>query len=72
LSDFADENCPCQISLLDDENKKQKLESLDKTTDKLKKRFGNYSLLTANLLKDPQLSHFNPYEDHTVHPVSFF
>lgn len=72
LSDFAEENCPYQISLLNNEKKKQQLESLDKTVDRLKQRFGNYSLITANLLKDPELSHFNPYDDHTVHPVGFF
>lgn len=72
VSDFVEDSCPYQISLLNDETKNQKLESLDKTVDTLKNRFGNYSLLTANLLNDPDLSHFNPHEDHTVHPVGFF
>lgn len=72
LSDFSEDNMPYQISFFNDEKKKHKLESLDKTIDILKGRFGNYSLMTANLLKDPKLSHFNPYDDHTVHPVGFF
>ena len=72
LTDFSPENTPSQISLFCDERKNRRLESLDSTVDRLKERFGNYSLVTANLLKDPALSRFNPYEEHTVHPVGYF
>ena len=72
LSDFSEDFKPYQMDLFNNEKQNKRLESLDKTVDVLKKRFGNYSLMTANLLKDPNLSHFNPYDDHTVHPVGFF
>ena len=40
--------------------------------DRLKNRFGNYSIFPALLLQDKGLSHFNPKDEHTIHPVSFF
>ena len=72
LSDFSEDCKPYQMDLFNNEKQNKRLENLDKTVDVLKQRFGNYSLVTANLLKDPNLSHFNPYDDHTVHPVGFF
>lgn len=72
VSDLIPANTPSQISLLPEEQKKQKLEALDKTADRLKQRFGTYSLIPAALLKDRALSHFDPYEEHTIHPVGFF
>ena len=72
MSDFSEDCKPYQMDLFNNEKQNKRLENLDKTVDVLKQRFGNYSLITANLLKDPSLSHFNPYDDHTVHPVGFF
>ncbi len=72
LRDFTEENVPCQMDLFNNEFEMRRLERLDKTVDRLKERFGNYSLITANLLKDKSISHFNPYDEHTVHPVGFF
>lgn len=61
-----------QLSIFDDNTKRLKKEALDKTTDKLKERYGDYIILPALMLKDTALSNFNPKADHTIHPVGFF
>ena len=49
----------------------EKLEALDRAVDGLKHRFGIFSVQRATLLKDKTLTQFNPYEDHTIHPVGY-
>lgn len=72
VSDLVPNNISKQISLFNDEVAKLKQEELDKTLDKLKIRFGNYSVRTGNLFIDRNLSEFNPKDDHTIHPVGYF
>ncbi len=71
VTDFVHDNIPHQISLLNSEEKLKQNEQLDKTLDRLKKRFGNYVVRPAALLRDKQLSSFNPKDDHTIHPVGY-
>lgn len=59
-----------QIDLFDKD--KTGLEILEKTIDGLRKRFGHYSIQRCAMLLDPKLSGFNPKDDHTIHPVSYF
>lgn len=60
-----------QLSLLEDQNRRIKLETLEESIDDLRKRFGHYSIQRALFLKDKALNS-NPIEDNTIHPVSFF
>lgn len=60
-----------QFSLFDDCKDRLRKEALDRTTDSLKERFGNYIISPALMLKDKALSGFNPKADHTVHPVGY-
>lgn len=69
VSDFSSASIPSQYDFFTDTEKKIKLERIDKTVDSLKSRYGNYTIQRASLLKDTVLSHFDPYCDHTVHPV---
>ncbi len=75
LSDLTHNNHGIQLSIFDTtesiQNKKTRLEKLDVTCDKIKNRFGNYSVVNASLLKDKKLSKFNPKEDHIIHPIGF-
>lgn len=59
-----------QLSLLDDE-KHVKRELLDLSIDKIRGRFGHYSVQRSVLLKDRSLN-ANPVEENTIHPVSWF
>lgn len=61
-----------QLSIFDDNIKRIKNERLDKATDSLKARYGDYIVMPALMLKDTAISSFNPKAEHTVHPVGFF
>ena len=47
-------------------------EVLERTVDRLRERFGAYCIRRCSLLEDERLTGFNPKDDHTIHPVSFF
>lgn len=47
-------------------------ETLERTIDSLRKRFGHYSIQRCAMLLDRHLTGFNPKDDHTIHPVSYF
>ena len=47
-------------------------ENLAHTIDALRSRFGHNSILRASCLLDSAITGFNPKEDHTIHPVSYF
>lgn len=47
-------------------------ENLAHTIDALRNRFGHNSILRTSCLLDSAITGFNPKEDHTIHPVSYF
>lgn len=51
--------------------RRERLERLENTVDRLKDRYGNYCIQKATVLCDNTIGHFNPFEEHTIHPVSF-
>ena len=59
-----------QFDLSKSVEKREKLEKIDTAVDKLKDRYGNFCIQRGMQLIDTELSHFNPYDDHTIHPVS--
>ena len=59
-----------QLDLFDRD--KAELENLEKAIDGIRNRFGHYSLQRCSMLKDRQLTGFDPKADHTIHPVSYF
>lgn len=71
VTDFVHDDTPHQMSILCNEERLLQNEELDRTLDRLKKRFGNYIVRPAVLLSDRGLSSFNPKDDHTIHPVSY-
>ena len=65
----ADSGVPIDLfSRVDD----VKLERCEKVVEELRKRFGHFIIGRASLLKDTQLTHFNPHEDHVIHPMAYF
>jgi DNA polymerase-4 len=72
VSDFAHDNVPTQTDLFSDEHQRIRLEQLDGTVDILKRRFGNYCVQRASLLKEPTLTGFNPKDENTIHPTGYF
>jgi DNA polymerase-4 len=62
-----------QLSLFDDTAERLLVqEQIEKTVDELRYRFGHNAVLRASALLDPKLTGFNPKEDHTIHPYSYF
>jgi DNA polymerase-4 len=61
-----------QLSLLEDEGRRDKLARLEIATDDIRRRFGNLSVHRALLLRDRRLGAIDPKEDHLIHPVGYF
>ena len=70
--DLVTENSYMELSLFNDNEKIIQQENLAHTIDILRQRFGHDSILRASCLLDSNLTGFNPKEDHTIHPVSYF
>lgn len=60
-----------QLSFLEDAVKDQKQEDLEHAIDRIRQRFGHYSIQRGIMLMDPSLSHFDPIAEHTIYPESF-
>ncbi|WP_093989890.1 DNA polymerase IV [Massiliimalia timonensis] len=60
-----------QLSLFPEEFKLQKLERLDRAIDKLRERYGHFSIQRGIMLTDPELSNLDPKRDHIIYPVRF-
>lgn len=66
------EHSGIELSLFENPVKIVQKENLEKAVDGLRKRFGHNAVMRAAALLDNQLTGFNPKEDHTIHPVSYF
>ena len=69
VTDFDFDYCS-QFDFSKSVEKREKLEKIDTAIDALKDRYGNYCIGRGTVLFDTELSHFNPYDDHNIHPVS--
>ena len=70
-TDLVTSDTYTQLTVFDDENKRVKLESLEDSIDKIRERFGHYSVQKALLLTDNVLNS-NPVEENVIFPVSYF
>ena len=61
-----------QLSFLPEISRIQRQEELESTVDRIRRRFGHFSVRRGILLKDNVLSDLNPKDDHIIHPESFF
>lgn len=61
-----------QLSLYEDDIKRDKWERIDMAVDGLRQRYGYMSVRRALMLADPVLGAINPKDGHTVHPVGYF
>ncbi|MCL1830778.1 MAG: DNA polymerase IV [Oscillospiraceae bacterium] len=60
-----------QLSLFEDEQRREKFENLEFTIDGIRRRFGHYSIDRAMLLLDSTLGNISPVSDHVIHPVGY-
>lgn len=61
-----------QMSLFEEDIRRDRDEQLDAAVDRLRQRYGYRSVQRAWMLSDPLLGMINPKEGHTVHPVGYF
>ena len=72
VSELCSRDSAVQLTMLMDENSRERKMLLDRSLDALKRRFGAFCVRPAALMKDPRLSGFNPKEEHIIHPVGYF
>ncbi len=61
-----------QLSFFEEAVQRQKKETVEREVDRIRSRFGHFSIQRGIMLTDPQLSAFHPAEDHLIHPELFF
>ena len=60
-----------QLSLFDAQEDESE-EALDVVMEQIRRRFGTFSIRRCSMKQDLALTDFDPYSDHTIHPVNFF
>lgn len=60
-----------QLSLYPEQARLQKREALEVAVDKIRSRFGHFSIRRGLMLADPQLSSLDPKADHIIYPEGF-
>lgn len=60
-----------QLSFLEDSAMDQRHEDLERSIDKLRQRYGHYSIQRGIMLMDKNLSHLDPISEHTIYPEAF-
>lgn len=71
--DLIPDNSNLQLSFYSaDVEKRKKMESIERTMDWLRGRFGHHSVERGIMLSDPVLGKLNPKADHVIHPVGYF
>ena len=69
---FCPADCAVQLGFFSNEEKREKLEHIDRAVDTLRQRYGYRSVQRAVVYTDPVLGSINAYDDHNIHPVGYF
>ncbi len=72
VSSLTGDSAATQTSLFESPQRLERQQRLNSAVDSIKSRFGSYAVQPALLLKDPTLSHFDPKQEHIIHPVGYF
>lgn len=65
------QDCPIQWSFFSGEEKRERMERIDKAVETLRQRYGYTAVQRAVLYADRGPNSLDPKDDHTVHPVFF-
>lgn len=71
-TDLVTAATPMQFIMFEDAEKRERMETIERTMDDVRRRFGHYSIGRAITTTDKSLTNINPKDDHTIHPVGFF
>ena len=72
VSGIEDDQALTQLNLFTSEEERQRQKQLEISIDQIRNRFGFAKVRRCVTLLTPDLSEFNPKEEHVIHPVSFF
>lgn len=65
------DDIPVQLDLFKSQQKREKMEKLDRAVDEIRRCFGYFSIQIATIYRDKVLSHLDA-GTHTIHPHSYF
>ncbi|MCL1829599.1 MAG: hypothetical protein FWG32_08955, partial [Oscillospiraceae bacterium] len=60
-----------QLSIFDDEKKRERMERLEYTIDDIRRRFGHSAVNRALLMSDGRLGRLDAKADHIMHPIGY-
>lgn len=69
---LSPDDAPIQLDFTGDEERRIRMEQLERAVDGLRRRFGHQIVRRGVILTDVPCSKINPVEEHTVHPVPFY
>ena len=70
--DLVLDTIPVQLDLFQNEERREKLEKMDRAADEIRRRYGYFALQRAFMFQDRQLMRLDAKKDHTVHPEGYF
>lgn len=70
--DLVTATSPMQLTLFEDQVRREKAEQLERSIDDIRRRFGHYSVCRAVCTMDDTLHNISPKDEHTIHPVGYF
>ena len=60
-----------QLSIFEDEIRRDRRETLEFTIDTIRRRYGHYAIDRALLHLDSKLGKLNPKDEHVIHPIGY-
>ena len=71
-SQLTSDDAPIQLDFTGDEEKRMHKETLERSIDDLRRRYGHQIIQRGVVLCDKGYAKINPVEEHTIHPVPFY
>lgn len=66
------DDTPVQLDFTGEETRRVHIETLERSIDDLRRRFGHQIIQRGVVLSDSNYAQINPVEEHTIHPVPFY
>ena len=71
-SHLSGDDAPVQLDFTGDEQRRMHMETLERSIDGLRNRYGHQVIQRGIVLVDSACAKINPVEEHTIHPVPFY
>lgn len=71
VSDISPAGGPQQLSMLEEDQKHDRLAAVEQTLDRIRQRYGYFSIQRAMMLRDPSLTYLDAKEEHIPAQVGY-